>query len=124
MTLSILVVDDSELTRLMHVSIVESLGHRAIEAENGMQALELLTRNRVDLILADLNMPVMDGYAFVEAVRGYDDFGGIPILVASTEAGRSDRQRAYEAGADVYLVKPLEASTLRQRITLLLGERR
>lgn len=122
MTLSILVVDDSELTRLMHVSIVESLGHRAVEAANGMQALELLTRGKVDLILADLNMPVMDGYTFVAAVRGFDDFCDIPILVASTEAGESDRRRAYEAGADVYLVKPLEAHTLRQRITLLLGE--
>jgi len=124
MTLSILIVDDSELTRLTHVAIVESLGHHAIEAENGKQALEVLTRSKVDLILADLNMPVMDGYAFVAAVRAFDDFADIPIAVATTEAGDDDRRRAYEAGADVYLVKPLEAHALRERITLLLGERR
>ena len=121
MGLSIMVVDDSEATRMAHAGIVESLGHTAVLAENGMQALELLARSRVDMIVADLNMPVMDGYEFVAAVRGFDDFLSIPILVASTEAGEEDRIRAFEAGADMYLVKPVTSAALRERIDLLIG---
>ena len=121
MGLSIMVVDDSEATRMAHAGIVESLGHTAVLAENGMQALELLARHRVDMIVADLNMPVMDGYELVAAVRGFDDFLSIPILVASTEAGEEDRRRAFEAGADMYLVKPVTSAALKERIDLLIG---
>ena len=124
MTTNILVVDDSEMTRQIHIAIIESLGYRALEAENGMQALEVLTRQRVDMIIADLNMPIMDGYTFLATVRRFEDFSDIPIVVASTEAGDADRRRAYEAGADIYLVKPLEAAALQERISLLIGERR
>lgn len=122
MTQSILIVDDSELTRLSHAAIVESLGDEVVLAENGMQALELLTHHRVDMIIADLNMPVMDGYTFIESVRGYDDFHAIPIVVASTESQAADRRRAMEAGADVYLVKPVTASAIRECIALLLED--
>ena len=121
MGLSIMVVDDSVAIRMAHAGIVESLGHTAVLAENGMQALELLARHRVDMIVADLNMPVMDGYELVAAVRGFDDFLSIPILVASTEAGEEDRIRAFEVGADMYLVKPVTSAALRERIDLLIG---
>ena len=121
MGLSIMVVDDSVAIRMAHAGIVESLGHTAVLAENGMQALELLARHRVDMIVADLNMPVMDGYELVAAVRGFDDFLSIPILVASTEAGEEDRRRAFEAGADMYLVKPVTSAALKERIDLLIG---
>lgn len=119
----ILIVDDSKLIQMKHAAMVESLGYASRVADNGMEGLETLTREPVDLIIADLNMPIMDGYAFVKEVRALPDFAGTPIIVASTEAGEDDIRRAYDAGADLYLVKPVDPDTIKDRIELLLEKK-
>ncbi|MBU2550529.1 MAG: response regulator [Proteobacteria bacterium] len=108
---------------MKHAAMVESLGYSTLAADNGMQGIETLTREKVDLIIADLNMPVMDGYDFVREVRNLPEFAGTPIIVASTEAGEEDIRRAYLAGADLYLVKPVDAETIKARIELLLEKK-
>jgi two-component system chemotaxis response regulator CheY len=120
MKFNILIVDDSILIQLKHSAIVEGLGHTPLVAGNGLHALELLTRQSVDLIIADLNMPVMDGYTFLREVRKNLEMSQIPIVVASTEAGASDMQRAYDAGADIYMVKPVAPEALKDQIRQLL----
>lgn len=120
---TILIVDDSRLIRMKHAAMVEGLGYSALAADNGMQGLETLTQSKVDLIIADLNMPIMDGYDFVREVRKMPEFSGTPIIVASTEAGEEDIRRAYLAGADLYLTKPVDSETIRERIELLLEKR-
>lgn len=120
MKLRVLIVDDSLLIRLKHSAIVEGLGHTPLSADNGLHALELLTRQSVDLIIADLNMPVMDGYTFLREIRERAELSQIPVVVASTEAGEDDIKRAYAAGADIYLVKPVAHEVIRDQIEQLL----
>ena len=106
----ILIVDDSNSIRLVTSRMVEALGCRAITAENGEDALELLLARslRPDLILSDVEMPVMDGWQFLEAVKAAETLRGIPVVMVTSLAAEACRLRAIDLGADDYVVKPLE----------------
>lgn len=121
MTHKILVIDDSELAREMTESMLLELGYDSESAENGMEAIEMAMASHYDCILVDLNMPVMDGYTFIEKIRktaGYDD---VPIVIVTTESESKDRERGYEVGADVYIVKPLKTQVISEHLHMLLG---
>ncbi|MYL25105.1 response regulator [Vreelandella massiliensis] len=118
---TVLIVDDAVTVRLYHRELMEALGHRVIEAENGVEGLERMADAAVDLMLVDINMPKMDGYRFVQAVRSDARLGSVPIIMISTEAQYHDRARAFSAGANLYVIKPTEPEYLQQLVTLLLG---
>lgn len=101
----VLVVDDSELTRVMLVEILRGLGHRVLEAANGRQAVEALVTDPADLVLLDLDMPVMDGFEFLEALRSEGRHATLPVVVFSARGSEEDKRRCLELGADAYLVK-------------------
>ena len=101
----VLVVDDSELTRDMLVVLTKSLGLEVVEAVNGRDALERLEREPVDLVLTDLDMPIMDGLSLIERLRSQESTRNLPIVVLSTRGSVEDKERAMRAGADSYLVK-------------------
>lgn len=101
----VLVVDDSELTRDMLVSLVEDGGYEVMEAVDGREALERLAVRTPDVILTDLEMPVMDGFELLGAVRQDTALRRIPVVVCSTRGSDQDKQRAAELGADAYVVK-------------------
>jgi two-component system chemotaxis response regulator CheY len=82
---------------------------------------KLYQLEKVDLVVTDINMPVMDGYTFVERIREDDQFEDLPIVIVSTEDEAKDKQRGFDAGANVYIVKPTEPEELVENIKLLLG---
>lgn len=119
--MDVLIVDDSKIVRLYHKEILKDLGYSVGEAENGMEALEKCAQERFKLFLVDINMPVMDGYTFVESLRKFEHFANIPVIMISTEAEDMDRHKAYEAGADLYFVKPIKPDAVAVCTKVLIG---
>jgi len=110
----VLVVDDSASIRRMTAKIVEDAGLRAITAASGADALELLLNGEwePDLILSDVEMPVMDGWAFLEYVKTDDNFGHIPVVMVTSLDAPQFKQKAFGLGASDYLVKPFSSAEL------------
>ncbi len=117
----ILVVDDAATVRLYHRQILEQAGWQVDEAVNGVEAIEKSLLAPYDLYLVDVNMPKLDGYAFLRELRS-QPITQAPAIMASTEAAESDRMLAYEAGANLYLVKPTRPEQLLAHVRVLLGE--
>jgi len=109
----VLVVDDSTMVRRYMRDALERGQFEVQEAFNGVEAMEKVLSGPVDLLIVDVNMPKMDGYAFLHALRGRDGaVAAIPALMTSTEAGPQDVAAAYAAGANYYLVKPVSQDDL------------
>jgi len=119
----ILIVDDAATVRMYHREILESAGFVVDEAFNGMEALEKALVVSFDLFLVDVNMPKLDGYAFLRELRSHGDLPQPPAVMISTEAEAIDKNKAWEAGANLYLVKPTRPDVLLGYVRLLLGER-
>jgi two-component system chemotaxis response regulator CheY len=110
---NILVVEDSPTMRqLISFAIKRIPNCRVIEATDGVDALKKLSSEKVDLILADINMPVMDGLKLVSLVRGNPVFKDIPVIIVTTEGAEEDRKRALSIGANAYLPKPIQTQEL------------
>ena len=117
----ILVIDDAATVRMYHRSILESAGYEVEEAINGIEALEKALQTAFDLYLVDVNMPKLPGYGFLTEIRSRDMFQA-PAIMISTEAESHDISLAYQAGANVYINKPVKPEKLLQYAGLLLGE--
>ena len=116
-TWTVLIADDSATMRAMLVAIVEELGdYRIIEASSGFEALRLLPRNHVDLILTDINMPDINGLELIRYLRSNPNYQNIPVFIISTEGSAKDIEKGKRLGADEYLVKPFSPETLQQLI--------
>jgi len=112
-TKRVLVIDDAALVRLYYRGALESAGFHVDEALNGLEALEKLLMTPVDLLIVDVNMPQMDGFTFLEALRRLElPLGATPALITSTESGPQDFEAARAAGANFYLVKPVASEQL------------
>jgi two-component system chemotaxis response regulator CheY len=110
---NILVVEDSPTMRqLISFAIKRIPNSHVIEATDGVDALKKLSSEKVDLILADINMPVMDGLKLVSLVRGNPSYREIPIIIVTTEGAEEDRRRALSIGANAYLPKPIQTQEL------------
>jgi two-component system, chemotaxis family, chemotaxis protein CheY len=121
-TLRVLVVDDANLVRLYYRQILEKAGYAVDEALNGIEALEKLLADPPDMMIVDVNMPQMDGFTFLAALRRQEPpFSAIPALVTSTEAGAQDKIAARGAGANYYLVKPVSENVLTEHVALFCG---
>jgi two-component system chemotaxis response regulator CheY len=119
---TILVIDDASLVRLYYRSALEKAGFRVEEALNGLEALEKLLTLTADLLIVDVNMPQMDGFTFLETLRKKDPpLASIPALVTSTESAQSDFEAARMAGANYYLVKPIDGERLVKIVGMLSG---
>jgi len=110
---NILVVEDSPTMRqLISFAMKRIVNSRVIEATDGVDALKKLSADKIDLILCDINMPVMDGLKLVSLVRGNPTFNQIPIIMVTTEGAEEDRKRALAIGANAYLPKPIQTQEL------------
>ena len=118
----ILIVDDAATVRMYHREILEEAGYTVDEAINGIEALEKALVTPFDLYLVDVNMPILDGYSFIRELRGHADIPQAPAVMISTEAKANDQIKAYEAGANLYIVKPTRPEILLNHVRLLLGE--
>jgi len=107
-----LVVEDSPTMRqLISFSLKRFKNAKIIEAVDGVDALKKLSGpDKIDLILTDINMPVMDGLKLISLIRGDEALKEIPIVVITTEGANEDRDRALKLGADEYLCKPIQAN--------------
>jgi len=119
--LQVLVVDDATVIRLYYRQILEAAGYRVDEAINGVEGLEKAVQTPFDLCIVDINMPIMDGYAFIHALRREPITHAIPTLMTSTEASAEDHRTALESGANAYLIKPVPRETLALYAAVLLG---
>ena len=106
----ILVVEDNAVNRKVAFHILEKQGHQVVEVENGKEALAALERHIFDLILMDVQMPVMDGFEATAAIRNKEKTSGahIPIIALTAHAMKGDRDRCLQAGMDDYICKPLD----------------
>ncbi|MBS2022216.1 MAG: response regulator [Deltaproteobacteria bacterium] len=115
-----LVVDDSRATRTILKRALTAEGFEVIEAGDGQQAIEALkTSGPVDLALVDWNMPVMTGYEFLCDTRGKREFDRMSIMMVTTETEIAQVQRALDAGANEYVMKPFTPDVLREKLLLL-----
>ncbi len=117
----VLIVDDARTVRLYYRDILEGAGIGVAEAANGLEGLERAAEALPDLLLVDINMPRMDGYAMLRAIRADGHTRSVPAIMISTEAEGRDALRAYEAGANIYLVKPVRPAQLLSFARLLMG---
>jgi len=116
---TIMVVDDSKTVRSYHGSILKSMGLDVLEAENGMEALEKSLGAEVDLYLVDVNMPVMDGYSFIQDLRKQENHKTVPVIMITTQAKDEDKINAYKVGANMFETKPIRPDQLQAYIDIL-----
>jgi two-component system chemotaxis response regulator CheY len=117
----VLTVDDSRTMREMVSFTLRGAGFEVVEAGDGQQALVLLASHKVDLILADLNMPVMDGITLIRRVRAAGDHRTVPILMLTTESDDAKKQEGRAAGATGWIVKPFNPDKLIQVVQKVVG---
>ena len=122
MSKNVLIVDDSKTVCNLVAFILKAEGIKVTTAEDGLDGLEkLYSMPEVDLILTDINMPRMDGFSFIIAVREQDAYKDIPIIILSTEGGEEDIQKGIRLGANLYMVKPAQPEKMVRNIKMLLG---
>lgn len=111
-TTRILTVDDSPSMRALLMHALTAEGFEVEQAEDGEAAFEWLTTNEVDVVITDINMPRLDGFGLIERLRGSARHANRPILVLTTESSDEKKERARDAGATGWIVKPFDAEKL------------
>lgn len=117
---NILVCDDEEGIRTLIAKYAKFEGHNVIEAENGMQAIEICRNKDIDIIVMDIMMPELDGFSAVREIRKDKD---TPVIMLSARGEEYDRIHGFEVGADDYLVKPFSPKELMMRIDVIMRRR-
>lgn len=111
--ISFLVVEDSPTMRqLITFALKRVHGSKIVEASDGIDALKKLSAEEFDLILTDINMPIMDGLKLVSLVRGDEKHKDIPIIIITTEGAEEDKKKGLALGANAYLPKPIQTAEL------------
>ncbi|MBF0284031.1 MAG: response regulator [Magnetococcales bacterium] len=118
----ILVVEDTPTIQVMVKKALIKAGFQVALANNGQEAMHFLSGNRPDLILSDINMPVMDGFAFCESVHHNPELAVIPFVVMSTNSDRGHIQRMIQLGANTYIIKPFNLDQLVVLVEKLLSD--
>ena len=117
-----LVVEDSPMMRQLLVFALSRVkGLKVTEADDGVDGLRKLATGRFDIILTDINMPIMDGLKLVKRVRADEGLKAIPIVIITTEGAEEDRQRALALGANAYITKPIQAPQVISKVKALLN---
>jgi two-component system chemotaxis response regulator CheY len=120
--MKIMVVDDCKTTRKLLGHYLKSRGYQVVFAENGLDAMEKLGREAVNMIMTDLNMPYMDGMELIKTLRSDSTWSEIPILMVTTENDGMEKERALELGANGYIVKPVSGEVIAHNIKLILKQ--
>jgi two-component system chemotaxis response regulator CheY len=116
-----LVVEDSQVMRQLLVFALQRVRELEVtEADDGVDALRKLNGHRFDIIITDINMPIMDGLKLVKRIRSDDSYKDVPIIVVTTEGSQEDRQRALTLGANAYITKPIQGPQVVAKVRELL----
>ena len=116
----VLVVEDVDMNRELMVQLLEDR-YEVIEAANGQDGVEAAERERPELILMDLSLPVMNGWEATRRLKADPELKSIPVIALTAHAMKGDRETALAAGCDDYLVKPIDEDELMEKITKYLG---
>lgn len=114
----ILVVDDDRHTRMLLEAVLEAENYTVFTAKNGIEALEVMDKEHIDLVVLDVMMPEMDGYEFTKTLRDSDN--NLPILMVSAKHLPIDRRKGFIVGTDDYITKPIDEEEMLLRIKALL----
>jgi len=117
----ILVADDNPVSRELVRELLESPDREILEASQGAEALEMIAEFSPELVLLDIQMPLVDGYAVVRRLRQDPRFAGLRVVALTAYAMQGDRQRALSAGFDDYITKPIDGAALRKRVEALVN---
>jgi two-component system chemotaxis response regulator CheY len=112
MTKRVLTVDDSKTMLQMLQFALKQGGFEVIQGENGQEGLDLLEANDIDVIITDINMPVMDGITFIKELRKKPKNKATPVLILTTESSQSKKEEGRSAGATGWIVKPFDPGKL------------
>jgi two-component system chemotaxis response regulator CheY len=122
MSIRALVVDDSMALRRSVMYALQRIGEIVcIEANDGAEAIKKLSGGPFDIVLTDINMPLLDGLKLISHIRAEPTLSSLPIVVITTESAESDRERALKLGANAYLVKPVQAQEVLDAVQRLLA---
>ncbi|MEW5854950.1 MAG: response regulator [Myxococcota bacterium] len=120
-TLHALVVEDSPTMRQLIVFALSRIKNlKVVEADDGVDGLKKLSGQKFDILITDINMPMMDGLKLVSMVRRDEVHKDIPIVIITTEGAQEDRQRALSLGANAYITKPIQAPSVISKVKELL----
>ena len=120
----VLIVDDSSVMRKIVARSLQQAGlnlAQVLEAGNGAEALAVLRQAKVDLILCDINMPVMDGLEFVKQLPGVENAQGVPVVMITTEGSEGHVVQALSAGARGYIRKPFTPEQVKEQVLPVLA---
>jgi two-component system chemotaxis response regulator CheY len=115
-----LIVDDSTTMRQMVAFTLREAGYQVVEAEHGQDALNKITAQPVNIVITDLNMPVMDGFTFIQNVRAMPTYKFLPILMLTTESQLSKKEQGKAVGATGWIIKPFDPDKLLQVVAKVL----
>ena len=117
-----LIVEDSPMMRQLLVFALSRVKNlNVFEADDGVDALKKLAAGKFDIILVDINMPIMDGLKLVKRIRSDAVHKEVPIMIVTTEGAEEDRQRALQLGANAYITKPIQAPQVIAEVKRLLN---
>ena len=114
----ILAVDDDKNTRLLYKAVLEKAGYTVFTAQDGMQALEIMDKEHIDLVILDIMMPKLDGYELTRILR--ESSADLPILMVSAKQQPQDKHIGFSVGTDDYITKPVDNEEMLYRIKALL----
>ena len=120
---TILYVEDNADNRKLVRRVLEVEGYTVVEATNGIEALQRLESQPIDLTLMDINMPDMDGYTLTARIKAMPQFASLPIVAVTANVMRGDRERSLQAGCDGYIQKPIDIDNLSMQIERFLSVR-
>lgn len=112
----VLVAEDNAVNRELLRELLEMRGYSVTEACNGQEVLEMIERGQPDLLLLDIGMPILDGFATVRKIRGNPQFSALPVLAVTAYAMRGDREKILKSGFDGYLSKPISSHALDEEL--------
>jgi two-component system chemotaxis response regulator CheY len=115
----ILLVDDSASVRTVAGIALRGAGYEVVEASNGQEGLERLAGEKVHLIISDVNMPVLDGIAFLKEVKKHPNYKFTPVIMLTTEAGEDKKQEGRAAGAKAWITKPFQPNVMVEAVSKL-----
>ena len=120
---TILVAEDSLMLRKVACFPLEKAGYKVLEANNGIEAIEAMSKTEVDLIITDLNMPGMDGFELITQVKENEKFKHIPIIILTTEGKKEMVMKGLTLGANSFLQKPIKPDLMLREVERLLGKK-
>jgi CheY-like chemotaxis protein len=112
-----MVVEDYDDTRLMLRQALETKGYRVLEAINGQEAVDIANREHPDLILMDLDLPILDGISATQRIRQQAQMDGVPIVAVTAYPMSYTRVKAFAKGCDEYMAKPIDLAELEELVT-------